>query len=70
MNCEINEMINKHFKFKTNFDDCVLEIRHRSEQLRDVQIKTENLTNKFKYNESNLLSDKNRTSEDNVNKIN
>jgi hypothetical protein len=48
MNYEINEVIKKHSNLKTNFDDCVLELRHRSEQLRDVQVKTENLTNKFK----------------------
>jgi len=47
-NTDINDVISKHSKLKTNFDDCYLELKHRSDQLRDVQIKTDNMTNKFK----------------------
>jgi len=69
-NTDINDVISKHSKLKTNFDDCYLELKHRSDQLRDVQIKTENMTNKFKYNEGSLLAEKQRNIDENISKNN
>jgi len=70
LNLDIGEVINKQSKLKTNYDDTCLELRHRSDQLRDVQVKTENLTAKFKFNNDSLQNEKQRNIEDNLNRNN
>jgi len=67
---EINEIINKQSKLKAVHDDTCIELRHRQEQLKDVQNKTENLTMKFRHNHESLESEKQKNITDNFNRNN
>lgn len=70
MSKEINEIIQKQSKLKAVHDDTCIELRHRHEQLKVVQNKTENLTIKFRHNNESLESEKQKNITDNINRNN
>jgi len=47
LNADINTVSKKQSLLKSKQDDTVLELRHRLEQLKTVQVKTEELAGRF-----------------------
>jgi len=47
LNADINTVSKKQSLLKSKQDDTLLELRHRLEQLKTVQVKTEELASRF-----------------------
>jgi hypothetical protein len=67
---DITEVIHKQSKLKAVYDDTCIELRHRSDQLKDCQVKTDNMTAKFRFNHDTLESEKQKNITDNFNRTN
>lgn len=70
LNSDINAVSAKHSKLKTSFDDICIELRHRVDQLRELQGKTEVMTAKFRHTQDSLTAEQSRTTDENLHKTN